>query len=382
MENGEIGGWIVANRIGDNARYSLASPTPVGVALTKRKLTHQQAARVRNQQRARVERSERSIDIDDTNLGAEQPGLIIAHFGRQVEVEALEGELRGTSHRCHLRANLEALVAGDRVVWRPSNRVGNENTGNENGVVVAGLPRQSLLARPDVHLLTPKPVAANVDRIVIVIAPEPQPFANLIDRYFIAAEAVDITPILVLNKTDLLTRNDDLAEKNKRREEIEALFDQYRAIGYNALQASTQTEHGLDALRAELRDCTSVFVGQSGVGKSSLISALIPGVDIRVGELSSAESKGRHTTTTARLFHLPGGGDLIDSPGIREFGLDHLDRAQIEHGFIEFREWLGRCRFRDCRHQQEPGCALHEAFAAGHISAARMQSFISILNTK
>jgi ribosome biogenesis GTPase len=228
------------------------------------------------------------------------------------------------------------------------------------------------LSRPDVHLLQPKPVAANVDRIVVVIAPEPQPFANLIDRYLVAADATGITPLLLLNKSDLL---DPI-----RHADIDPLLERYRRIGYTVLRASTVDAHGLDPLRDQLRDRTSVFVGQSGVGKSSLIRALIPGVDIRIGDLSAVENKGRHTTTTAKLFHLPGGGDLIDSPGIREFGLDHLDRAQIEQGFVEFQEWLGRCKFRDCRHDREPGCALREALAQGRIDPERMRSFLTIVN--
>lgn len=334
--------------------------------MAKRKLTQQQTTRIRNSQResaARVGTSTKK-PVSEDELGAEQPGLIIAHFGRQVDVEALDGEHAGTLFRCHLRTNMEALVTGDRVVWRPGS--------NGVGVVIASQPRHSLLARPDSHLHQPKPVAANIDRIIVVIAPEPEPFANLIDRYLIAAEATEIPPLLLLNKCDLLDAKPNPA--------IEALIEQYRAIGYPVLRASTKTEHGLDEIRAQLRDRISVFVGQSGVGKSSLIGALIPGLDIRIGALSEGTAKGRHTTTTARLFHLPEGGDLVDSPGIREFGLEHLNRDQIEQGFIEFHPWLGRCKFRDCQHSHEPGCALKQAVADGHISAARFGSFFAIVN--
>jgi ribosome biogenesis GTPase / thiamine phosphate phosphatase len=335
--------------------------------LTKRRLTHQQSTRIRSQQQARATRSGAGAaqELPEDTLGAEQQGLITAHFGRQVEIEALEGELLGQVQRCHLRANLEVLVTGDRVVWRPSTKA------ETPGVVVASLPRRSLLARPDSHTQLPKPVAANVDRIVIVIAPEPEPFANLIDRYLVAAEAVSIPPLLLLNKVDLLNA--------QSRETIDALLAEYRAIGYPVLHASSVDEHGLDELKAELRDRVSVFVGQSGVGKSSLIKMLIPDRDIRIGELSLIERKGRHTTTTAQLFHMPGGGDLIDSPGIREFGLEHISRAFIENGFIEFREWLGHCRFRDCSHDHEPGCALLQALADGRISRVRMDSFKAII---
>ena len=330
--------------------------------MAKRRLTGQQLQRIQRSQRERADRVGEAVDGE---LGAEQPGLVIAHYGRQVEVEALAGPTAGRIHRCHLCTNLTALVTGDRVVWRPE--LSADDDPRTVGVVVAGLERRSLLARPDSHAGIPKPVAANIDYIAIVIAPEPEPFANLIDRYLVAAETTGIAPLLVLNKTDLLTPANQPA--------IDALLAGYAAIGYRVLRAAAHSQHGLDELQDALRDTTSVFVGQSGVGKSSLISALLPGVDIRVGALSQAEAKGRHTTTTARLFHLPAGGDLIDSPGIREFGLGHLSAADIEQGFIEFRPWLGHCRFRDCRHRQEPGCALLTAEAEGRISAARMQSY-------
>ncbi|MCL6690788.1 ribosome biogenesis GTPase [Pseudomonas citronellolis] len=335
--------------------------------MAKRHLTRRQSWRIEKIQEERAaraaKRESRALEeLEGGDLGPEQNGLVIAHFGVQVEVEALEGEHAGDVLRCHLRANLPPLVTGDRVVWRP----GNQGI----GVIVAQLPRTSELCRPDMRGLL-KPVAANVDRIVIVFAPRPEPHANLIDRYLIAAEHAGIQPLLLLNKADLID------EQNA--EQIDALLGTYRDLGYPLLEVSAFNGLAMDALRAALNDHVSVFVGQSGVGKSSLVNALLPGVDTRVGDLSEITGKGTHTTTTARLFHFPAGGDLIDSPGIREFGLGHVTRDDVEAGFIEFRDLLGHCRFRDCKHDREPGCALLKALEEGRISPQRMASYRHIL---
>jgi ribosome biogenesis GTPase len=233
------------------------------------------------------------------------------------------------------------------------------------------------LRRPDPYGKL-KPVAANIDRIFIVIAPLPAPHGNLIDRYLVAAEACGIEPVLVLNKTDLLAADPGL------RATVDALLAIYPTLGYQLLRVSSRpcdAGGGLEPLLAGLRGHTSVFVGQSGVGKSSLVNTLLPGVDLRVGALSELTNKGTHTTTTAQLFHLPSGGSLIDSPGIREFGLWHMSRAQVEQGFREFRPHLGHCRFRDCKHREEPGCAILEAAAAGAISAPRLDSYRRIVES-
>jgi len=337
--------------------------------MAKRQLNRRQNWRIEKIQEERAARAAKreshTLDtLEGGDLGPEQLGLVIAHFGVQVEVEALDGELAGQVSRCHLRANLPALVTGDQVVWR----AGNQGI----GVIVAQLPRSTELCRPDSRGQL-KPVAANVDLIVIVFAPLPEPHPNLIDRYLVAAEHAGITPLLLLNKADLIDAQNGPA--------LEALLSVYRQLGYPLLEVSAHEGGGMQALQERLNGHVSVFVGQSGVGKSSLVNSLLPGVDLRVGPLSEVSGQGTHTTTTARLFHFPGGGKLIDSPGIREFGLGHVSRDDVEAGFIEFHELLGHCRFRDCKHDREPGCALLKALEEGRIQQQRMNSYRHILSS-
>ena len=331
--------------------------------MSKRKLSRQQAWRV---EKIQAERAKRAAQRDDAaeqalaggELGPEQEGLVVAHYGTQVAVESSPGK----ASRCHLRANLDSLVTGDRVVWCE---------GDPTGVVVAQLQRDSLLSRPDSQGRL-KPVAANIDQVLVVIAPYPEPHANLIDRYLVAAEVVGMEPVIVLNKTDLL------AEDAALKQQMDALLESYPGLGYRVLRTSSK-QGGLDELHEALSERTSIFVGQSGVGKSSLVNVLLPDADLRVGALSENTLKGTHTTTTAQLFHLDCGGTLIDSPGIREFGLWHMTRDEVEGGFKEFRPVLGSCKFRDCRHEQEPGCALLAAVESGEISERRLASFRHIV---
>jgi ribosome biogenesis GTPase len=257
-----------------------------------------------------------------------------------------------------------ALVTGDQVVWR--------SAPDGSGVIEALLPRKSILERPD-NYGQMKPVASNLDNILIVIAPLPGPQTNLIDRYLVAAETLNIKPVLLLNKTDLIDAQNQTM--------IDHLMQSYSALGYEVVRASATLSHGMDELLRFLDGRVTVFVGQSGVGKSSLIQALLPDESLRIGELSEANQKGKHTTTTAKLFHLPSGGDLIDSPGIREFGLWHISEAELAEGFIEFRPFLGKCRFRNCQHEHEPGCGLLAAAESRQISEDRFKNYRILKNT-
>jgi ribosome biogenesis GTPase len=237
------------------------------------------------------------------------------------------------------------------------------------GVVEALCPRTSLLARSDERGQL-KPIAANIDQIIIVIAVEPWPVLSLVDSYLVAAENAGIKAVIILNKTDRLS--------NATKKTLHEILSRYGNLGYPIYTSSTLRIRGLSQLRTVLADHTSILVGQSGVGKSSLINHVIPTANLAVGT-TSVKKHGVHTTVQSKLFHLPFEGNIIDSPGIREFGLWHFKPEQITHGFIEFRPYLGQCKFRNCRHKQAVGCAILAAVEQGLIAPSRLESYYALV---
>ncbi len=273
-------------------------------------------------------------------------GTIVAAYGKRFQVELADDQKRIS---CVTRGKKTDLACGDNVTVKLTDK--------HEGVIESTLPRKTLLYRS--NAFKSKMLAANVTQIIIVLATQPSFYEALLNRCLIAAEAAGIKALIVLNKCDLAD-NDDAKQK----------LALYTELGYQVLALSATED--ISALRPYLQGEASILVGQSGMGKSTIINALLPDADVRTREVSLVLDSGKHTTTAAHLYHLDTHSQLIDSPGLQEFGLHHLSTDDLEHAFIEFRPYLGKCRFNNCKHLQEPDCAIKEAMAINKVTPERL----------
>jgi ribosome biogenesis GTPase len=280
-------------------------------------------------------------------------GLVIAHLGQGIAVEYQDKIVL-----CQTLRRLETVAVGDKVLWTQS--------APDQGRIETILPRRSLLARPSRNDKV-RPVAANLDTIFVVFAVEPACDFLLMDQYLAICENCHINAALIMNKSDLPIS--DVIEQ-----ELQA----YIKLGYPLYRVSAKSATGLDELKQVLNNQVSILAGQSGVGKSSITNALIPDKELKTNTVSAITKHGRHTTTAATLYHLPSGGDLIDSPGVAIFGLAGLSEADLAFGYREFQPYINNCQFNDCRHLQDKGCAVRMAVESGELSTTRYQRFLKL----
>ena len=323
----------------------------------RQKLSLQQKRRVASSKQNKLKQRSAAPSFENDHLGPLQKGVVISRFGEQADV----ADGNKTVYRIYLRQNLGSCVSGDKVLFRL-----NEQS---QGVIEAIEPRTSELTRPTPYAGV-KTIVANVDQIFVMVAPFPDYSSLILDRYLVACELAGITTHIMLNKTDLLDP------------EKQAFFDQqislYQQLGYQVFSSSCKTGQGIEALKQQMAGKENIFVGQSGVGKSSLINQLLPDVTALTGQVSENSRLGTHTTTASRLYFLPDSGFIIDSPGVREFGLSHIEPELIIQGFIELQPLQGDCKFRNCQHQNEKGCALIRAAEQGTISKQRLKNYQKI----
>ena len=286
-----------------------------------------------------------------------QTGRVITRFGSDLLVSR-ESE---KPIRCTTKRKLDHAACGDYVLWQ-----GNQHG---NATVVKVLPRKNALTR-QTYRGTPKTIAANIDQIIITSAWLPRPLWELVDRYLIAAQQLNAEAVIVINKSDL-------AEKQATDADWKALQD-YRDIGYKVIAINAMNSEGIDELSELMQDKTNIFVGRSGVGKSSIAQHYLPNIKLLVNDISQS-GEGQHTTTTATLYDLEMGGYLIDSPGVRDYVLDKLTTRKLSDGYIEFTNYVPYCRFNNCAHKHEPQCAVRTAVEKGKISPERYKRYLNAL---
>ena len=317
-------------------------------------LTRKQKWRIEKVQSEKIARADKAAIKVESQLNdsdKEYTGKVITRYGQRQLVEAKNGEI----FQCVSRQNIGFSVAGDEVLF--------QKTKQNEAIVTAIYPRKTELQRKD------KLIAANIDQLWLVVAMEPHYEFDLIDRYLIMAEISKLPIGIVIINIEL----------SKNESQHIADFEHYRNLGYDVHFLSVKNGVNIDTFKEKLVDKSHIFLGQSGVGKSSLINALIPDLDLRVNEISIKSKLGKHTTTNTTIYHIPSGGDLIDSPGVREFQLDNLSEEEIVRGFREFKALSDQCHFRNCKHINEPDCAVKLALDNGEINNNRYESYLNIL---
>ena len=322
------------------------------------------ARKLSKQQESRISANKnKTVEQFDAEKGDLRKGTVICRYGSQADIEDENRKV----HRCSVRRTVSSLVSGDEVLWSE-----DQNSQNENGVVVAVLDRRSELLRPDFYDGL-KPVAANIDNVAVVASILPELSTNIIDRYLISCQHASINPLIIINKIDLLN-TDELTALMQR-------LDFYTRLDYEIFYTSTKTKYGIPDLKKRIENSCVILAGQSGVGKSSLLNALLDNELAATGLISDTSNLGQHTTTSTRLFHIGENGIILDSPGVREFGLWHLTQDGIVRGYREFIPYLGTCRFKDCQHLAEEGCSIRQAVREGKISQERYDNYIQIKAT-
>lgn len=335
--------------------------------MAKRKLTKQQQRRIADQQKNKIKNNKLQINNSAQNnlhldVSSTQTVRVISHHGRQLfaETEKLE------KIKCKIRQNLGDIACGDYVLVQQAHAA----TGELQNAVVAVKERTNLLVKTGFAGAV-KPVAANIGQLVIVTSLKPKPNPYLIDRYLTAAENLPAKALIVINKIDLLD-----AETKRMCAKLTTL---YQDIGYRVISTSIKQNIGLEEISQALSNTTSILVGLSGVGKSSIVKAILPKEEIKIGETSEATGEGKHTTTVSALYHLKCNGVIIDSPGVRDFTPINNSLLEITNGFVDIRQFNGACKFSNCSHTNEPGCAMRKAVSDGLLNEQRFNNYHRML---
>jgi len=336
--------------------------------MAKRRLSKQQKRRIDTQQQNKIKDDDLQLDESST-----QTARVISHHGRQLYVETEDLK----KIKCKIRQSLGDIACGDYVLVqqekvdesRTDDSRGNSSDDSHN-VVVAIKERSNLLVKTGFAGVS-KPVAANIGQLVIVTALKPKPNPYLIDRYLTAAENLPAKALIIINKIDFL---DD--ENKKITDDMSRL---YQDIGYQVISSSVKQDIGIKEIADALSNTTSILVGLSGVGKSSIVKAILPKEEIKIGETSEATGEGKHTTTVSALYHLKDNGIIIDSPGVRDFTPINKSLDEITNGFVDVRRFNGACKFSNCSHHHEPGCAMTQAVSNGKLDKQRFNNYLRLV---